>query len=732
MKKKITSLRVSLKDTIKEKYINLKKLDSEMLNMGIRRIAMYLPHLAQDKHSDAMNLLLDIGIESAKRDYGSQMIFDYGLNFLIKECPEIAKEENIDSFKVMLQAILKGVESDVPPGVLLKNAIRPLLSSSPQYANEEHIKEFKAVMESLSDLLVSNAKNFFVCYQLLNEGISQMFSYNPNILQPENHEVLIELFTRASKTAQNRINPFNFIKRGINVLLEQNRFLAKKENISDLKKLLDKADILIDNHIDPGLLFKYGINPKLFFTNISHTEIDNIDPILKEADKFIRLALLTNKKIGMQLIQEEIWEEASELTKFFKAQMNNGEAYEKLLTESLIDGSTIKEAIGNDPIGTIMALTIFLNEKADNNLFGVVSFLEKTTVGREQLQASFAADPYLFVQMLLNLATNDNKEQLLPFINDNGTIDINLILSKSNQKLYINVFEIAAVNAAKGLISSLSIHKDNIALSYSAEITQQMATEKFEGYTDIRPLLKVNNDVQKIMFSGSFHNNLNEEVLEFSLVPLKYYLPPKISAKQQSKLREEMNLGSRKVIVVSSPDSSELHETLHAYSKFSPQERPILILGMRYPDDSLLRKLTDLGYKVNVRSDVNEELSLIGENNVTVLNTMGELLNFYSIADLAYIGEDRNLIEPASQGVPIIRFMGPGANNRDAIETMYKSGGAVEKADNLYDQSVDIMSNPQEMIRGVDEGIEHIKNRIHAMALSYSLVIASHNLPDNK
>ena len=111
------------------------------------------------------------------------------------------------------------------------------------------------------------------------------------------------------------------------------------------------------------------------------------------------------------------------------------------------------------------------------------------------------------------------------------------------------------------------------------------------------------------------------------------------------------------------------------------------------------------GIKFIRRSD---QLDKIDHNfSVILLDTMGELMNVYSICDFAFVGRSligpgggHNLIEPISQGKPVL--FGPFVeNNEHNADELIKSGlgSRVNNAEDI-EESVKIwLSNKTELAK---------------------------------
>lgn len=82
------------------------------------------------------------------------------------------------------------------------------------------------------------------------------------------------------------------------------------------------------------------------------------------------------------------------------------------------------------------------------------------------------------------------------------------------------------------------------------------------------------------------------------------------------------------------------------------------------------------GREAAVARDRPEDRWETNSRDVVVLNTTGELFWLLGAADLAIVGMDRNVFEPASQGIPTLYFDGPWANKRTELDLLVANGAA--------------------------------------------------------
>jgi|KBSSwiStaDraftv2_1062776.scaffolds.fasta_scaffold00607_8 3-deoxy-D-manno-octulosonic-acid transferase len=138
--------------------------------------------------------------------------------------------------------------------------------------------------------------------------------------------------------------------------------------------------------------------------------------------------------------------------------------------------------------------------------------------------------------------------------------------------------------------------------------------------------------------------------------------------------------------------------------------RALLVLVPRHPPrfDEVAYALQRAGIRFVRRSQRLGEKAgaAAGLAEVLLVDTLGELLEFYAAADVAFVGGSlvpiggHNLLEPAALGLPILT--GPHtANSADIAQLLIARGAAevVHNADELGDQVAMLLSNPDERDR---------------------------------
>ncbi|MBU4312133.1 MAG: hypothetical protein KJ706_05400, partial [Candidatus Omnitrophica bacterium] len=339
-------------------------------------------------------------------------------------------------------------------------------------------------------------------------------------------------------------------------------------------------------------------------------------------------------------------------------------------------------------------------------------FLEKELIKNNLI---FIKEPQIFISNL--------KERIKTTISDNSV------------KLAIKVHEIASVNAARGLIKALG--KDNVIILYDREIDSEQAERFFPGY-NIRAYsgFSEKNSI-KIEFCDygnmriqSSNINTNTSIyVSLPYTPFKFNLPERVSEEELNKMKESLNITSRKVIVIGSPSDREFDDFMQSYNSLYANlphgKRPLIISGFRKRrNESELEFLGSLsGQSIVVRSDDNAPLPDIENNNVLILNTSGELLRMYALADVAIVGNDRNIFEPASQEAAVLYFEGSWYNNLEAKEVLVKTSAAQKFSRENLKRLIDSRHESEGMAKKGLEAVSTYKKKVQSKTEEFALQI---------
>ena len=154
-----------------------------------------------------------------------------------------------------------------------------------------------------------------------------------------------------------------------------------------------------------------------------------------------------------------------------------------------------------------------------------------------------------------------------------------------------------------------------------------------------------------------------------------------------SKISENLRhiVGNRRVVVFASTRSGEEKEILQSYSKLNEKFDALLVIVPRHPErfDEVHKLITDNKLNVKRRSE-NEPCGI--ETEILLGDSMGELMSYYSICDIAFIGGSltrdggQNMLEAAASSKPVL--FGPHIFNFEHIsQLLLNSDGAVQVSD---------------------------------------------------
>ncbi|WP_303672919.1 3-deoxy-D-manno-octulosonic acid transferase [Vampirovibrio chlorellavorus] len=207
---------------------------------------------------------------------------------------------------------------------------------------------------------------------------------------------------------------------------------------------------------------------------------------------------------------------------------------------------------------------------------------------------------------------------------------------------------------------------------------------------------------------------------------LKFDLIPTVDEDKQAQLAHLLNIHrGDTVLTFASTHSGEDLPLLESYlslKKDFPELK--LILAPRHPE-RLAEIKTILNNKA-VAYAVRSQLSATHPNqqDVLVLDSIGELLTVYSLSSIAVMGGSfierggQNPLEPLSQGIPVI--FGPHMHNFSEISRLVIEGGAgtqVHTQDELINAVTSLLTQPEIYQMVSEKGLQLIENNRGAKAI---------------
>lgn len=188
----------------------------------------------------------------------------------------------------------------------------------------------------------------------------------------------------------------------------------------------------------------------------------------------------------------------------------------------------------------------------------------------------------------------------------------------------------------------------------------------------------------------------------------------------------------RPVWIAASTHAGEESQILQAYAKARQDHSDLLlILTPRHPEraEDVANLSVSKGYKVVRRSAAAENLQ---ETDILLVDTIGELLLFYSAADIAFVGGSlitpgggHNLLEPAAVGIPVLS--GPALFNFVEISQLLTQAGAafiVKNVDELAAKISFLLQNKAACLQAGAAGRQVLQNNCGAMAKQLALIEA--------
>lgn len=237
----------------------------------------------------------------------------------------------------------------------------------------------------------------------------------------------------------------------------------------------------------------------------------------------------------------------------------------------------------------------------------------------------------------------------------------------------------------------------------------RLSERSLKGYGPIRPLVRM--AIRSVSFVAAQSQPDAERLLSIGARPerlrvvgnLKYDMavPPEL-AQCGRDLRSGWG-AHRPVWIAASTHEGEEIAVLKAHTEVLRRfPDALLLIAPRHPErfKPVAQAFRNLGFATRTRS---EDDVADTSSQVFVVDTLGELLNYYAAADIAFVGGslDRvgghNLLEPAALAVPVI--VGPHTFNFEEIVASLMQARAmigIADAEMLGDAVLHLLSHPDE------------------------------------
>ena len=190
----------------------------------------------------------------------------------------------------------------------------------------------------------------------------------------------------------------------------------------------------------------------------------------------------------------------------------------------------------------------------------------------------------------------------------------------------------------------------------------------------------VQKTINQLTLIGSQNNPSSERFLSLGALPdkvvtvgnLKFDSNEKDNPNTTQSLQQM--IGQRRVVVFASTREGEERKIIQSYVNLKDKFEALLIIVPRHPQrfDEVFNLIFESGLKVKRRSD---ELECDESIQVLLGDSMGELLSYYSVCDIAFIGGSlidtggQNMLEAAAASKPIL--FGPSVFNFEKIAQLF-------------------------------------------------------------
>jgi len=221
----------------------------------------------------------------------------------------------------------------------------------------------------------------------------------------------------------------------------------------------------------------------------------------------------------------------------------------------------------------------------------------------------------------------------------------------------------------------------------TAMVNARMSPRSFNSYNRWRaffgPVLR-NFDVIGVQTSTEFnrYKRVGGEKLNLQILGnIKFDGLTPISPAQIEELRQRLQLKqSERVFVVGSTHEGEEAVVLTAYKQLSAELPTRLVMAPRHPErfDRVADMIRAAGFRPR-RFSLAEAFER--EGDVLLLDSIGNLMKFYAVADVAFVGGTlvpiggHNLMEPYTYSVPVIA--GPYIHKTKDVADTLQNGNAI-------------------------------------------------------
>ncbi|MFW6311338.1 MAG: 3-deoxy-D-manno-octulosonic acid transferase [Nanoarchaeota archaeon] len=239
-------------------------------------------------------------------------------------------------------------------------------------------------------------------------------------------------------------------------------------------------------------------------------------------------------------------------------------------------------------------------------------------------------------------------------------IDLPWVMNKTVKKINPDLFILIETDLWPNLIYFLSRHNVKIIM------INGWFKHKFYNYYKLLPgLLK--KLLKKFDLIGVQTNRDKKILQSYSIDKIKVtgnlkFSIDKFNIINQSEIKEitdEINSQAKEIIVAGSTHKNEEEKIYEVFYRLKKKYKNLLLI-IAPRDINRSKKLEKLAKSYNFNTGKKTEIKKDKNYDVIILNTVGELAQFYSIATVAFVGGSlvkkggHNLLEPAIYGKPVL------------------------------------------------------------------------------
>jgi hypothetical protein len=322
-------------------------------------------------------------------------------------------------------------------------------------------------------------------------------------------------------------------------------------------------------------------------------------------------------------------------------------------------------------------LGMFSNRKFFGDFERGIEKLGKTDCIRDgSLAHAFELDPLNTLIALSALGRVDGVEK---YLTTGGHIDFGSLPIR--YQLLFNNYEVAATFSIRNAMALLELGEDRVKNRTYHEGRKDPGLDAMNlppRDEFLYPLITF-SDHHEIVLARARDGSISGVNLPYS--PLKFL---SAATPAGGKTRDKLINDPRAVVIVASPSLCETLDVVEALKATrGGEQKSLTILALRQPSSALAEDLKNLGFKVGIRSEDDRnrgdsicEGKSFSDFDIVILNTRGELKDLFASADIAIVGEDRNLAEPIYSGScpKILGFEGAWNVNRHAKKFAEETG----------------------------------------------------------